>query len=87
MQEHHDNDKKEPHNHSEYLLLYKEAEIPALSLGRFLECQECNIHICYNTDKSALPDIYTLTLRSAYIYIYIYIYIYAKQKQPGCKKV
>ena len=35
MQECHANDKIEPHNHNEYPLLYKEAEIPALSLGRF----------------------------------------------------
>ena len=35
MQECYDNDKIEPHNHNKYLLLYKEAEILALSLGRF----------------------------------------------------
>ena len=35
MQERHNNDKIEPHNHNEYPVLYKEAEIPALSLGRF----------------------------------------------------
>ena len=35
MQERHDNDTIEPHKHSEYTLLYKEVEIPTLSLGKF----------------------------------------------------
>ena len=43
MQERHNNDKIEPHNHNEYPLLYKEAEMSALSLGRFLECRKCYI--------------------------------------------
>ena len=43
MQERHDNDKIEPHNHNEYLLLYKEAEILKSTLGRFLECRKWNI--------------------------------------------
>ena len=43
MQERHDNDKIEPHNHNEYPLLYKEAEISTSSLGRFLECRKCYI--------------------------------------------
>ena len=43
MKERHDNDKIEPHNHNEYPLLYKEAEILKSTLGRFLECQKWNI--------------------------------------------
>ena len=43
MQEHHDNDEKEPHNHNEYPLLYKEAEISTSGLGKFLECRKCYI--------------------------------------------
>ena len=43
MQEHHDNDEIESHNHNEYPLLYKEAEISTSSLGKFLECRKCYI--------------------------------------------
>ena len=43
MQERHDNDKIEPHNHNEYPLLYKEAELLTPVLGRFLECRKWNI--------------------------------------------
>ena len=43
MQERHDNDKIEPHNHNEYPLLYKEAELLTSILGRFLECRKWNI--------------------------------------------
>ena len=43
MKECHDNDKIEPHNHNEYRLLYKEAEILRSTLGRFLECRKWNI--------------------------------------------
>ena len=43
MQERHDNDEIESHNHNEYPLLYKEAEISTSSLGRFLECRKCYI--------------------------------------------
>ena len=43
MQERHDNNKIEPHNHNEYPLLYKEAEISMSSLGKFLECRKCYI--------------------------------------------
>ena len=43
MKERHDNDKIKPHNHNEYPLLYKEAEILKSTLGRFLECQKWNI--------------------------------------------
>ena len=53
MQERHDNDKIEPHNHNEYLLLYKEAEILTSNLGRFLECRKWNI--CMGTRD--FPDI------------------------------
>ena len=42
MKERHD-DKIEPHNHNEYPLLYKEAEILRSTLGKFLECQKWNI--------------------------------------------
>ena len=43
MQERHDNDKIKPHNHNEYPLLYKEAELLTSVLGRFLECRKWNI--------------------------------------------
>ena len=43
MQERHDNDEIESHNHNEYPLLYKEAEILMSSLGKFLECWKCYI--------------------------------------------
>ena len=43
MQERHDNDKIEPHNHNECPLLYKEAELLMSVLGRFLECWRWNI--------------------------------------------
>ena len=70
MQECHENSKTEPHNHNEYLLLYKEGEIP---LGRFLDCWKCNI---YNTGTHTLPDIYALILRhcapSGIMRVYIY---------------
>ena len=42
LQERHDNDKIESHNHNEHLLLYKEAKIFLSSFGRFLECQKWN---------------------------------------------
>ena len=43
MQERHDNDEIESHNHNEYPLLYKEAEISMSSLDKFLECWKCYI--------------------------------------------
>ena len=43
MQECHDNDEIESHNHNEYPLLYKEVEISTSSLGKFLECRKCYI--------------------------------------------
>ena len=43
MQERHDNNEIEPHNHNEYPLLYKEAKISLPSFGRFLECRKCYI--------------------------------------------
>ena len=43
MQERHNNDKIKPHNHNEYPLLYKEAELLTSALGRFLECRKWNI--------------------------------------------
>ena len=73
MQECHDDDKIEP---NEYTLLYKEAEILMSSLGRFLECQKCNIKLLVinNMGTHALPDIRTRpqalrTLGLMYIYI------------------
>ena len=62
MQELHNNDKIEPHNHNEYPSPYKEAEIPTLSFGRFLECRRCNTYISYNTGICALSDICALSL-------------------------
>ena len=41
---------------------YKLAEQWTLGLGRFLECQKCNIIISYNTGTRALSDIYILAL-------------------------
>ena len=46
MQERHDNDEIESHNHNEYPLLYKEAEISTSSLGKFLECR-CRSDMCF----------------------------------------
>ena len=43
MQECHDNDKIEPHNHNEYPLLYKEARDTSIKFGQILECQKCYI--------------------------------------------
>ena len=43
MQERHDNDEIESHNHNEYPSLYKEAEISTSSFGKFLECRKCYI--------------------------------------------
>ena len=43
MQERHDNDEIESHNHNEYPLLYKEAEILTSRLGKFLEYRKCYI--------------------------------------------
>ena len=62
MQERHDNDEIEPHNHNEHLLLYKEAKISTSSLGRFLECQNITCNMCTRD----LPDMYALSPR-AYI--------------------
>ena len=66
MQECHDNDEIESHNHNEYPLLYKEAEISMSRLGKFLECWKCYIIITYNMCTRDLPDMYALRLR-AYI--------------------
>ena len=52
MQERHDNDEIEPHNHNEYPLLYKEAEILMSSLGKFLECRKCYILLVNITHNS-----------------------------------
>ena len=42
MQECHDNDEIEPHNHNKYSVLYKEAETLVSSLGSLM-CWKCNI--------------------------------------------
>ena len=59
MQECHDNDEIEPHNH-EYPLLYKEAKISTSSLGRFLECWKCYILLV-----TCALVIYLICLRAA----------------------
>ena len=64
MQECHVNDKIEPHNHNDYPLLYKEVEILKSSLGRFLECQKCNILRSYNMGTRDLPDMCALSPRA-----------------------
>ena len=55
MKECHDNDEIEPHNHNEYPLLYKEAEILKSSLGIF-RVPEVE-HISYNVGTRDFPDI------------------------------
>ena len=40
MQERHDNDKIEPHNHNEYPLLYKEAKISTSKFGKIFRVPE-----------------------------------------------
>ena len=62
MQERHDNDEIESHNHNEYPLLYKEAEISTSSLGKFLECRKC--YILLVTCTRDLPDMYALSPRA-----------------------
>ena len=69
MKERHDNDEIEPHNHNEYPLLYKEAEILKSSLGRFLECRKWNILV--------------ITWALGIFLIYIYIYICPRPRACG----
>ena len=69
MQERHDNDEIESHNHNEHPLLYKEAEILTSSLGKFLECRKCYIIITCNMCTRDLPDIYALSPRASGIHI------------------
>ena len=64
MQERHDNDEIESHNHNEYPLLYKEAEISTSSLGKFLDCRKCYIRITCNMCTRDLPDMYALSPRA-----------------------
>ena len=59
MQERHDNDEIEPHNHNEYPLLYKEAKISTSGLGKFLELEV--LHITCNISTHDLPDMYALS--------------------------
>ena len=53
------NVKTTTHYHNPHLLLYKPAEHFLSGLGRFLECQKCNILVIIATGIHALPDIYT----------------------------
>ena len=69
MQERHDNDEIEPHNHNEYPLLYKEAKLSMSSLGRFLECRKCYILRTCNMYTRNLPDMYALSPRASGIHI------------------
>ena len=64
MQERHDNDEIESHNHNEYPLLYKEAEISMSSLGKFLECRKCYILLV-----TCALVIYLICMPSARAYI------------------
>ena len=82
MQEHHDNDKIEPHNHNEYPLLYKEAELLTSVLGRFLECRKCNIlvitwalriFLIYMPAALGLGNIYQANPSCPWYNYYIYI--------------
>ena len=92
MKERHDNDKIEPHNHNEYPLLYKEAEILRSTFGQIFRVPEVE-YISYNVGTRDFPDIYARALGPAALglghiyqanpscpcynyYIYIYIYIY-----------
>ena len=55
MQECHDNDEIEPHNHNEYPLLYKEAEISMSGLDKFFRVPEVLLITC-NMCTHDLPD-------------------------------
>ena len=68
MQERHDNDEIESHNHKEYPLLYKEAEIWTSSLGNFYRVPEV-LHITCNMCTRDLPDMYALSPRVSGIHI------------------
>ena len=78
MQERHENNKIEPHNHNEYLLLYKEAEILTSILGRFFRVPEVE-YISYNMGTRDFPDIYARALGPAALGLgHIY------QANPSC---
>ena len=59
MQERHDNDEIESHNHNEYPLLYKEAEI-LVKFGQIFRVPEV-LHITCNICTRDLPDMYALS--------------------------
>ena len=83
MQERHDNDEIEPHNHNEYLLLYTEAKILTSSLCKFLECRKCYILlvtyalviylICMSEARGPQPFIHIKQISSCPCYNY-YVY-------------
>ena len=78
MQERHDNDKIEPHNHNEYPLLYKEVKLLTSVLGRFLECRKWNI-LVITWALEDFPDIYARALGPAALGLgHIY------QANPSC---
>ena len=87
MQERHDNDEIESHNHNEYPLLYKEAEISTSSLGKFLECRKCYILlvtcalviylICMPLGLRAYISGKSLVLMLQLLHTYIHTYIHA----------
>ena len=69
MQERHDNDEIESHNHNEYPLLYKEAEISRSSLARQIFRVPEVLHITCNMCTRDLPDMYALSPRASGIHI------------------
>ena len=102
MQERHDNDEIESHNHNEYPLLYIEAEISTSSLGKFLECRRCYILlvtcalviylICMPSalGPAALGHTYqanpSCPCYNYYMYVYIYMYTPVVLKSNGIDK-
>ena len=78
MQERHDNDKIEPHNHNEYPLLYKEAEFIDVSFGQIFRVPEVE-YISYNMGTRDFPGIYARALGPAALGLgHIY------QANPSC---
>ena len=68
MQERHDNDEIEPHNHNDYLLLYKETGILTSGLGKFFRMEV--LHITCNMCTCDLPDIHVCPQPSGFGYTY-----------------
>ena len=65
LQQHHDNNKIESHNHNKHLLLYKEVKIFLSRLGRFLECRKWNILVLIQARVLCLIYVYALALGHA----------------------